>query len=266
MMKLSPHRAGRAGIHHSQEEQCRPSADSSFRVSRRLLSASWRVAASRASRLRAPIPSTARPRRAEGGERYGSRGVSGLRARRGQPDGRVLALAGRGGAAGGAHVSAGRSVGEHRGLPDFLDSWAEWRRADPDRMFVLNVPMLERNEERVPDERGPHPAPGGRGGRLRPALHPAGGTPGGARRSDTVIVLGWEMNGTTYTHRCGPDPTSWKAYWERIVTMRVRAVPGQEFRFDSTRAGGGTRCRGPSATRRRRRRHHRDGLLRPASR
>ena len=23
---------------------------------------------------------------------------------------------------------------------------------------------------------------------------------------DTVIVLGWEMNGTTYTHRCGPDP------------------------------------------------------------
>jgi len=46
-----------------------------------------------------------------------------------------------------------------------------------------------------------------------------------------VIVLGWEMNGTTYTHRCGPDPVAWKAYWKRIVTA-MRSVSGQEFRFD----------------------------------
>ncbi len=48
---------------------------------------------------------------------------------------------------------------------------------------------------------------------------------------DTVIVLGWEMNGMTYTHRCGPDPEAWKKYWNRIVTT-MRAVPGQKFRFD----------------------------------
>lgn len=48
---------------------------------------------------------------------------------------------------------------------------------------------------------------------------------------DTVVVLGWEMNGTTYTHRCAPDPRAWKAYWKRIVGA-MRAVPGQEFRFD----------------------------------
>ncbi|GAA3098443.1 hypothetical protein GCM10020254_49790 [Streptomyces goshikiensis] len=48
---------------------------------------------------------------------------------------------------------------------------------------------------------------------------------------DTVIVLGWEMNGTTYTHRCAPDPENWKAYWRRVVKA-MRSVPGQEFRFD----------------------------------
>jgi hypothetical protein len=49
---------------------------------------------------------------------------------------------------------------------------------------------------------------------------------------DTVIVLGWEMNGTTYTHRCAPDPAAWKAYWRRIVTT-MRSVPGaQRLRFD----------------------------------
>ncbi|MCZ9344213.1 hypothetical protein NGM37_41365, partial [Streptomyces sp. TRM76130] len=50
-------------------------------------------------------------------------------------------------------------------------------------------------------------------------------------------VLGWEMNGITYTHRCGPDPEAWKAYWNRIVTT-MRAVPGQRFRFDFTPSRG----------------------------
>lgn len=48
---------------------------------------------------------------------------------------------------------------------------------------------------------------------------------------DTVIVLGWEMNGVTYTHRCAPDPQNWRAYWRRIVNT-MRSVPGQEFKFD----------------------------------
>ena len=54
---------------------------------------------------------------------------------------------------------------------------------------------------------------------------------------DTVIVLGWEMNGITYTHRCGPDPEAWKQYWNRIVTT-MRSVPGQKFRFDFTPTRG----------------------------
>lgn len=123
------------------------------------------------------------------------------------------------------------------GTPDFLDSWATWRKADKDRMFVLNVPMLERNEERVPDAQVRRLLRSGAAGdfdqhftRLAERLVSLG-------VPDTVIVLGWEMNGTTYTHRCGPDPVSWKAYWQRIVTA-MREVPGQEFRFDFTPSRG----------------------------
>jgi hypothetical protein len=119
------------------------------------------------------------------------------------------------------------------GLPGFLDSWAEWRRDKDDRMFVLNVPMMERNEEGVSDAE------------VRALLRraAAGQFDHHYRRlaerlvelkiPDTVIVLGWEMNGITYTHRCGPDPESWKKYWNRIVTT-MRAVPGQKFKFDWT--------------------------------
>ncbi|MFK4065165.1 glycoside hydrolase family 26 protein [Streptomyces sp. NPDC029674] len=123
------------------------------------------------------------------------------------------------------------------GAPDFLESWAEWRRAKDDRLFVLNVPMLERNEEGVDDgevarllERG---AAGGFDGHYRALAERLVGL----GVPDTVVVLGWEMNGTTYTHRCGPDPESWKKYWNRIVTT-MRSVPGQKFRFDFTPSRG----------------------------
>ncbi|MEU8994210.1 glycosyl hydrolase [Streptomyces caniferus] len=117
------------------------------------------------------------------------------------------------------------------GQPEFLQPWAAWRRAAADRMLVLNVPMMERNEARLPDaevRRLLHRAAAGRfDGHFRTlARHLVdAGVP------DTVIVLGWEMNGITYTHRCAPDPEAWKAYWNRIVTA-MRAVPGARFRFD----------------------------------
>lgn len=123
------------------------------------------------------------------------------------------------------------------GAPTFLDAWAKWRRGKDDRMFVLNVPMLERNEEGVSDAEV----------RLMLRRGAAGAFDHHFRRlaerlvelkvPDTVIVLGWEMNGITYTHRCGPDPTAWKKYWNRIVTT-MRAVPGQKFRFDFTPTRG----------------------------
>jgi hypothetical protein len=117
------------------------------------------------------------------------------------------------------------------GRGPLLRPWADWKRADPDRLFVLNVPMQENNEERVPDQEVRDRIRAGADGaydthftRLAHRLVKLG-------VPDTVIVLGWEMNGTTYTHRCAPDPEGWKTYWNRIVTA-MRAVPGQRFRFD----------------------------------
>ncbi|MET7843409.1 glycosyl hydrolase [Streptomyces sp. NPDC005356] len=123
------------------------------------------------------------------------------------------------------------------GAPGFLEDWARWRRERDDRLFVLNVPMLERNEEHVGDAE------------VRSLLRQgaAGGFDEHFRRlaqrlvdlkvPGTVLVPGWEMNGTTYTHRCGPDPEAWKTYWKRIVTT-MRSVPGQKFRFDFTPSRG----------------------------
>ncbi|MFI8927166.1 glycoside hydrolase family 26 protein [Streptomyces sp. NPDC053474] len=123
------------------------------------------------------------------------------------------------------------------GAPDFLESWADWRKEKDDRLFVLNVPMLDRNEEGVGDYAVRSLLRRGAAGEFDEHYRVL------ARRlvdlgvPDTVLVLGWEMNGTTYTHRCAPDPESWKAYWKRIVTA-MRAVPGQKFRFDFTPSRG----------------------------
>lgn len=117
------------------------------------------------------------------------------------------------------------------GRPAFLRSWAQWRRADEDRLFVLNVPMLERNEEGVPDAEVRRLLRAGARGAYDRHFRTLAERLVRMGVPDTVIVLGWEMNGTTYTHRCGPDPAAWKAYWKRVVTT-MRKVPGQEFRFD----------------------------------
>lgn len=117
------------------------------------------------------------------------------------------------------------------GGPAFLTDWAEWRKARNDRLFVLNVPMLERNEEQVPDDLVRHELRRGAQGDHDSHFRTLAERLVGLGVPDTVIVLGWEMNGATYTHRCGPDPQAWKEYWNRIVTT-MRAVPGQKFRFD----------------------------------
>ncbi|MFD8952202.1 glycosyl hydrolase [Streptomyces xanthophaeus] len=132
------------------------------------------------------------------------------------------------------------------GNVSFLQSWAAWRLAKDDRMFVLNVPMQARNEARVPDHQVAQLIRAGAEGQYDRHFKKLAERLVSLGVPDTVIVLGWEMNGTTYTHRCGPDPENWKAYWRRIVNT-MRAVPGQEFKFDfapnrGTDAIGWTKC------------------------
>ncbi|MFJ3926070.1 glycosyl hydrolase [Streptomyces sp. NPDC090022] len=117
------------------------------------------------------------------------------------------------------------------GAPDFLEDWARWRQAKADRMFVLNVPMQERNEGRVPDHEVARLIRAGAEGRFDHHFRTLAERLVDLGVEDTVIVLGWEMNGVTYTHRCAPDPENWKAYWRRIVAT-MRSVEDQDFKFD----------------------------------
>ncbi|MYT05937.1 MULTISPECIES: glycosyl hydrolase [Streptomyces] len=117
------------------------------------------------------------------------------------------------------------------GRHGFLDVWADWRTRQADRMLVLNVPMMERNEENVSDSEVRQLLRRGVAGEFDRHFRALAERLVELKVPDTVVVLGWEMNGTTYTHRCGPDPEAWKTYWKRIVTT-MRAVPGQKFRFD----------------------------------
>ncbi|WP_181808964.1 glycosyl hydrolase [Streptomyces shenzhenensis] len=117
------------------------------------------------------------------------------------------------------------------GQPDFLQVWADWRRAKDNRMFVLNVPMQERNEENLSDAAVRVLLRQGAAGEFDQHFRVLAQRLVAAKVPDTVLVPGWEMNGTTYTHRCAPDPEAWKKYWKRIVTV-MRSVPGQRFRFD----------------------------------
>lgn len=79
-------------------------------------------------------------------------------------------------------------------------------------MFVLNTPMLERNEEHVSDDEVRGLLRQGAEGQFDEHFRRLAERLVRLGVPDTVIVLGWEMNGTTYTHRCGPDPDAWKAY------------------------------------------------------
>ncbi|MFG3000262.1 glycoside hydrolase family 26 protein [Streptomyces sp. NPDC048340] len=117
------------------------------------------------------------------------------------------------------------------GEPDSLRSWARWRKARADRLFVLNVPMQEQNEAGVPDERVAELIRSGAEGEYDHHFHRLAERLVALGVPDTVIVLGWEMNGFNYTHRCSPDPENWKRYWRNIVAA-MRAVEGQRFRFD----------------------------------
>lgn len=132
------------------------------------------------------------------------------------------------------------------GAPDSLRSWARWRQEKADRLFVLNVPMLAGNESGVPDGRVAALLRSGARGAYDQHFQRLAKRLVGLRVPDTVIVLGWEMNGFDYTHRCRPDPASWKKYWRHIVTA-MRSVRGQHFRFDFAPNRGGdaiawTRC------------------------
>ncbi|MGW2792150.1 glycoside hydrolase family 26 protein [Streptomyces sp. NPDC001251] len=131
----------------------------------------------------------------------------------------------------------GNTWSDIEGRAGFLADWATWRRERADRTLVLNVPMQALNEAGIPDARVRQLLAKGAEGDFDAHFKRLAERLVDLKIPDTVIVLGWEMNGTTYTHRCGPDPQSWKKYWKNAVTA-MRSVPGQKFRFDFTPSRG----------------------------
>jgi Glycosyl hydrolase family 26 len=125
----------------------------------------------------------------------------------------------------------GRVWEDIRGPTWLLTPWSSWRAGDPARVLVINAPMLVPNEGNLSDSavrallyRG---SKGDFDGNFEVLAHRLIAY----KVPDAIIVLGWEMNGSVYTSRCGPDPEEWKTYWRRIVDA-MRAVKGSRFRFD----------------------------------
>ncbi|MFD0370375.1 glycoside hydrolase family 26 protein [Streptomyces sp. NPDC127114] len=123
------------------------------------------------------------------------------------------------------------------GHPALFEPWARWKEERPGRLFVLNVPLLDRNEAGLSDAEVRAGLRRGAAGDFDRHFRALGERLVEHRLADAVLVLGWEMNGTTYGHRCGPDPESWKAYWRRVAGV-LREVPGQRFRLDFTPSRG----------------------------
>ncbi|MFI6537813.1 glycosyl hydrolase [Nonomuraea sp. NPDC050547] len=118
--------------------------------------------------------------------------------------------------------------------PDFiLKPWTQWRAAQPGRILAINVPMVAPNEGKLSDAAVSVLLNAGASGAFDLTFKKLADRLVDEGAEDSIIVLGWEMNGTTYSSRCAPDPTAWKAYWRRIVTS-MRSVTGQRFRFDFT--------------------------------
>ncbi|WP_030746940.1 glycoside hydrolase family 26 protein [Streptomyces griseus] len=123
------------------------------------------------------------------------------------------------------------------GHPELFAPWARWKAARPGRLFVLNVPMMDRNEAGLTDAEVRAGLRRGAAGAFDRHFRALGEGLVAHGLEDAVLVLGWEMNGTTYGHRCGPDPAAWKAYWRQAVGA-LRGVAGQRFRFDFTPSRG----------------------------
>ncbi len=118
-----------------------------------------------------------------------------------------------------------------------LDPWASWQRERPNDLLVLNVPMAERNEDRVPDSEVVTLLRAGASGKFDRHYVTLARKLVAKGLGSVVIVPGWEMNGDTYSHRCGPDPRAWRGYFRSVVAA-MRSVPGQNFRFDFTVSRG----------------------------
>lgn len=101
-----------------------------------------------------------------------------------------------------------------------LNPWRDWVAARPGRTLILSVPMLPKNEGTVSLATGATGAYNSHFQLLAQNLVAKG-------LGNTIIRLGWEMNGGWYKWAAKDKQASFIAYWQQIVNT-MRAVPGTE--------------------------------------
>jgi hypothetical protein len=122
---------------------------------------------------------------------------------------------------------------EHlRGEDWLLSPWTEWKNKSLGRRFVLSVSMLP----------GPRSLAGPKVGTdaNKPVTWEAAARGDyniyfkvlssnliNAKLEDSILRIGWEMNGNWYTWRATKHEEAYAAYWRQIVTS-IRSVPGSE--------------------------------------
>ena len=107
--------------------------------------------------------------------------------------------------------------------PWLLDTWSPWVRAVPGRRLVLSVPMLPASDS------GKLAA--GAAGAFDSYFATLSKNMVDRGLGNSVLRVGWEANGNWFPWAAAADPSSWKAFYRRIVAT-MRAVPGAAYSFD----------------------------------
>ncbi len=113
-----------------------------------------------------------------------------------------------------------------------LPEWQKWKNKNPEkRRLILSVPLLpgdwNRSGSKSPDEPGPVSHQAGANGEYNKYFAELAQNLVNYGLGDSILRLGWEMNGGWYTWRCAKEYDAFKNYWKNIVET-MRAVPGAE--------------------------------------
>jgi hypothetical protein len=104
-----------------------------------------------------------------------------------------------------------------------INAWAPWVAAAPNRRLVIGVPLL------IDSAKGQMAA--GAAGSFDGYFRTLAQNLVNRGLGSSVIRLGFEANCTWMSWFAGNDPTSYKKYYGRLVTL-MRKVPGARFSFD----------------------------------
>lgn len=117
-----------------------------------------------------------------------------------------------------------------------LGEWSAWKQKNPSqRRLVLSVPLLpgrwDRSGSIAPDEIGPVSLAAGAKGEYNRWFTQLAEALVRYDLGDTILRLGWEMNGGWYTWRAAGETDDFAEYFRQIV-QTMRAVKGtQNLKF-----------------------------------